>query len=111
MKLTRNRVFRSKITVTVPNGDTVDVQTFYAHFKAIPVDAMMVHRLGTSEEQAAFLRDVLVGWDGITDDRDGVDAPMEVTPENLELVIGDTFVRTALLDKFGKDVAGAARGN
>ena len=111
MKIVRDRTFRTKVTVTVPDGDTVQSSSFTAHFRALSTDDLAEHRLGTIEEQDAYLAAFLVGWEGLIDDLDGVEKPFEFSEANRRQLISDVFVRRALLDAYAQAMVGAKLGN
>lgn len=111
MKITRTRTFRATVTVTVPDGDLQTSSTFTAVFKALSTEDLAEHRLGTIEEQDAYLQAFLVGWEGLIDDLDGTEKPFEFSEANRRLLISDVFVRRALLEAYSGAMVGAKRGN
>lgn len=113
MKFIKHRPFKARVKVEFPaqDGEGVDVQEFTAHFVALPVDEIAALEVATDAGQPAYLRRVLVGWDGITDDSDGKDAPFAFSPEALEMLIGDFLTRNALMTTYFSHLTGAKRGN
>lgn len=111
MKFNPNRIFKTKVDVSIPTADGEDTIQFVAQFKALSTDEMVGWPGQTMREQDDNLRRVLVGWDGITADLDGTDAPFVFSPENRDALISDFFVRTALLTTYAKALAGVRRGN
>lgn len=111
MKITRHRTFRATVTVSVPDGDKQTTSSFTALFKALSTEDLAEHRLGTIEEQDAYLQAFLIGWEGLIDDLDGEEKPFEFSEVNRRLLISDVFVRRALLDAYSQAMLGAKRGN
>lgn len=113
MKFIKHRPFKARVKVEfpAPDGEGVDVQEFTAHFVALPVDEIAALDVAAASGEPVYLRRVLVGWDGITDDSDGKDAPFGFSPENLETLIGDLLTRAALMTAYFAHLTGAKRGN
>lgn len=111
MKILKERSFRKKIEVEFPAEDGPERQSFVAVFRVLKPDALEGRYLRTDEEQRAFLADVLVGWDGLTEDRDGHDAPFLFSAENRNELLSDVFVRRAVLKTYLDAMTGVAAGN
>lgn len=111
MKITRNRTFRVPVTISIPDGDRVQTSSFTAQFRALSTEDLAEHRLGTLEEQDAYLSAFLVGWEGLIDDLDGEEKPFEFSEANRRVLISDVFVRRALLEAYSAAMLGAKRGN
>lgn len=113
MKISALATFKCPITVAIPGGAEADTQ-FIAHFRALGLDELVASPpLETREAQDAHLRRVLIGWEGITDDRDGGAEPVEFvySEENLAQLINTVPVRLALLAAYMPGLTGATRGN
>lgn len=112
MKINRTRIFKSKVDVTIPDGETDRVETFIGHFLALPSDELQQWPGHTLEDQDTNLRRVFVGWEGLVDDGEGETAqPYLFTPENRDDMIRDLFIRRALLRTYAVALSGAKRGN
>lgn len=112
MKITKDRVFRHQITVTFPQTeDSAETVKFSVTFKALTRSQLAEFQVGSHDGQAALLRAVIVGWDGIIDGRDGSDAPLPFSAEALELLLDDVWICRALMDGYGAALVGAKRGN
>lgn len=110
MKFIKRRPFKAQINVEFPDADGAEM-TFTAHFVALGVDELQSYKLDTVESQTAYLLAVFVGWDGIIEDTDGPEKPLQFTPENRDMLIGDLFIRRALQDTYRDTMAGLKRGN
>lgn len=113
MKFIKNRPFKARVKVEFPaaNGEGIDAQEFTGHFVSLPIDEVEQMDYATNEGQEDYLRRILVGWEGLTDDTDGKDAPMLFSPENHTLLIRDSRVRAAVINAYVEKVHGAKRGN
>jgi len=112
MKIVKNRQFKAKVSVDFPTDeDTVETQSFTALFRALSVPELAEHHLLDAAGQDAFLADVLIGWEGLTDDRDGEEVPLVFSPEAMTMVLSDLFVRRAVIDTYQAQLMGAKRGN
>lgn len=112
MKIVKNRQFKAKVTVDFPADDgAVETQSFTARFRALSVPEIAEHKLLDTAGQDAFLKAVLMGWEGLTDDRDGEEVPLVFSPEAMTMVLSDLFVRRAVIDTYQAQLMGAKRGN
>lgn len=112
MKIVKNRQFKAKVTVNFPSDEgAVESQSFMALFRALSVPELAEHHLLDAAGQDAFLADVLIGWDRLTDDRDGEDVPLIFSPEARTMILTDVFVRRAVIDTYQAQLMGAKRGN
>lgn len=111
MKIVKDRTFRAKVTVAIPDADQNLTSNFNVTFKALSRSELTAFKVDTFEAQDDFLRAVIVGWDGVTEDRDGRDEPMPFTTENLNMLLDDPLIQPALLNAWGKALADARRGN
>lgn len=111
MKLVRNRPFKRTVHVRFPAEDGVEFEevSFTAHFEALTTEEAEEFDMRNREGREVFLRRVLKGFDGVIDDATG--APLPVTPENIDLLIRDSFVSPALIQTFIATMAGAPRKN
>lgn len=111
MKIVKNRVFRTKVSVELPTEEGFDSQTFTGIFKALTQDELEERRIGTNEEQKAFYGDVLIGWEGLTDDLGGIEQPHPFSPENRDSLLQDIFVMRGVHNAYIGAMSGAKRGN
>lgn len=112
MKITKDRTFKHRITVSYPETEeTSATASFTVTFKALTRRQLQECKIGNHEGQADLLRQVVVGWDGVTDDRDGTDQPLEFSGEALEVLLDDVWIMRALFDGYGSALVGAKRGN
>lgn len=112
MKITKDRTFKHRITVTFPaTEDTTDTASFTVTFKALTRTQLQACQVGNHEGQCDLLRKVIVGWDGVTDDRDGGAEPLPFSAEALELLLDDVWIMRALFEGYGAALVGAKRGN
>ncbi len=112
MKIVKNRTFSQKVVVTIPNDDGgTDQQSFTGRFKVLSTDEIAAHHLGTDEGQTAYCREIFIGWDDLTEDREGEDRPFEFSVGNHALLMSDVFVRRAVIDTYTAALTGAKRGN
>lgn len=111
MKIVKDRQFRRRVDVEFPAEDGVEVQSFTALFLALQAERMEGRFLRTDEEQSGFLSEVLIGWEGLSEDRGDEVAPYPFSPGNLRELLQDVFVRRALLKTYLDAMAGVKRGN
>lgn len=113
MKLISHRKFSAKVLVRLPPppGGEVAEASFNAHFIALPKAELKAFDLRDDAQVDAFLRRVLVGWDGLIDDGNGPERALPFQPDTLELVINDLAVTRALLQAYVDTMAGVIRGN
>ncbi len=112
MKIVKSRSFKAKVTVDFPTDEgAVETQSFMALFRALSVPELSEHHLLDAAGQDAFLADVLIGWEGLTDDRDGEEVPLTFSPAARTMILTDVFVRRAVIDTYQAKLAGAKRGN
>jgi hypothetical protein len=112
MKITKDRSFKHRITVTYPQTeDTSEVVSFSVTFKALTRSQLAEFQVGNHDGQAALLRAVVIGWDAIIDGRDGSEAALSFSAEALELLLDDVWIVRALMDGYGAALVGAKRGN
>lgn len=111
MKILKQRTFRRRVDVEFPTEDGVEVQSFTAHLLALKPDQMEGRYARTDEEQMGLLCDVLIGWDGLTDDGGAVEQPFLFSVENRAELLSDVFVRRAVLAAYFAAMAGVKTGN
>lgn len=113
MKFIKNRPFKTRVKVEFPSadGEGIDTQEFTGHFVSLPMDEIAALDIGTTEGQDSYLRRILVGWDGLTDDTDGKDVPFAFSAENHAFLIRDFLIRSAVMSTYLAALSGAKRGN
>ena len=111
MKILKQRTFRRRVDVEFPVEDGVEVQSFTGHFVALKPDQMDGRYARTDEEQMGLLCDVLIGWDGLTDDSGAVEQPFLFSVENRAELLSDVFVRRAVLAAYIAALSGVKPGN
>ena len=107
-KLLQNPEFSHVVKVTIPVNGGHDVQSFTARFRALSISATEQHNTLTAEGTAAYLREIFVGWDGVTDDQG---EPIPFNDETRDRMLDVPFVRIALLETYNAAMMGAKRGN
>lgn len=110
MKIVKNRTFKAKVTVEFPAEEGTEVQSFMGHFKALSMPEL-ISLVEGKEDPAETFPKFLVGWDGLTDDREGKDEPFLFSQENLLILAADVFVARAIHQAYVAAVSGAKRGN
>lgn len=106
----KNPTFKHAVKVKVPVDGGFKDQTFKAEFRVMTDDEMAAHRLDSIEAMKAYIRDFLVGLEGVFDDQ----KPPQQIPYNSDLreqLIGLPFVRRALIDTYVAALTGETRGN
>ena len=111
MKIVKNRTFRTKVSVELPTEAGFETVSFVGVFKALTQEELEAAAFGTNAEQRAFISQVLIGWDGVTDDQDGSDKPYPFSPENRDLLLQDIFIMRAVNLAYAAALSGAKRGN
>jgi|GEM_PF-1294879 len=113
MKFIKNRPFKARVKVEFPSADpdASEVAEFTGHFVSLPMDELAALPLDTVDQQESYLRRVFVGWDGMTDDTEGKDAPFAFSEENRNLLIRDFHIRRAVMDVYAASLSGMKRGN
>lgn len=107
-KLVTNPEFSHTVKVRVPVDSGYDDLTFTARFRALSISEAERHNTLTSEGTNAYLREILVGWEGVVDD---VGEAVSFNAASRERMIDVPFVRMALLDTYHTALLGAKRGN
>ena len=107
-KLLQNPEFTHTVKVQTPVNGGHETQTFQARFRAISVSETEQHNTLTREGTNAYLREIFVGWEGVTDDQG---EPMPFNDETRDRMIDIPFVRVALLESYNAAMMGAKRGN
>ena len=114
MKLVKTRRFTALVTVGFPasaEAKSEDI-SFTAHFVALSKSELKEFDLTSDVSVEAFLRRVLVGWEGIVDDTEGgVAHPLLFRPETVSLLLDDLAITRALLKAYIEAMAGLIRGN
>ena len=96
------------VTVAIPvDGGRTCKATFDAEFKLLDQDEIDA-ALAASEDDMAFLRDVIVGWNGVQDE-DGNDLPY--SEASCAQMVKIPYVRKALMKAFWDATLGAAEKN
>lgn len=110
MKIVKDRTFKAKVTVEFPAEDGSEIQSFTGHFKALSMPELISLIEGKEDPSETFPK-FLIGWDGLTDDREGKDDPFPFSLENVQLLAGDVFVARAIQQAYVAAISGAKRGN
>lgn len=102
--LNRKGTFKSEVSITVPVNDGTVTETIKVEFKRLGADELKKAQRGGD---ASLLRQVVAGWDGVTDDG----TPVPFTPENLEAFLQvPTAVRATALT-YAQDIHGVREKN
>nr|VFK58187.1 MAG: hypothetical protein BECKUNK1418G_GA0071005_100236 [Candidatus Kentron sp. UNK]VFK68299.1 MAG: hypothetical protein BECKUNK1418H_GA0071006_100136 [Candidatus Kentron sp. UNK] len=97
----KDKIVKRTVVVNVPvDGDATVRQEFTASFRVLP-DDQLEELMDRGEE--AFLKGILVGWEGIDDD-DG--NPVSPSPEAITRMSGIIYVRTAIYRAYWQMMAG-----
>ena len=107
-KLLQSPEFTHTVKVQTPVNGGHELQTFQARFRVISITDSDQHNTLTSEGTKAYLREIFVGWDGVTDDEG---EPVAFNDESRDRMIDVPFVRVALLETYNSAMMGAKRGN
>lgn len=107
-KISKNPEFSHQVKVKTPTDTGFSEQTFTARFRALTISEADQHDSMSTSGTNAFLRDVLIGWEGIVD-ADGEAVPFSDAAR--QALIDIPFVRVALLDTYNLALIGAKRGN
>lgn len=107
-KLVKNPEFSHAVKVSIPVDGGYSTQTFTARFRALTVSEAQGHDTMTLEGTNAYLRDVLVGLDGLVDDAGEAISYNDAVRDQ---VIDLPFCRIALLETYNAAMMGAKRGN
>lgn len=109
--LSQSSSYTWPVTVEFPvSGGKYDKQTFDAEFKRLPQSAIkeLTDRAAKGElNDSDFVKEILVGWKGITDGKDEVPFSSQALEQLLEIPL----VAAAIAQAFFGSVAGARRKN
>lgn len=109
-QIVQNPTFKHPVKVRVPVDGGFAEKTFKGEFRVLSDDQMAAHRLDTIEAMKAYIRDFLVGIEGVFDDQKPPQ-PIPYTDSLREQLIGLPFVRRALIDTYVAALTGEKRGN
>lgn len=107
-KITKNPEFSHPVRVKVPTDTGFADHTFTARFRALTITESEKHDTMSTTGTNAFLAEVLVGWEGVTDDEG---QPVAFSNAARQALIDIPFARVALLDTYNLAMIGAKRGN
>lgn len=107
-KLLQNPEFSHTVKLSIPVDGGHDSQTFTARFRALSISEVAAHDTMTTAGTDAYLRDIVVGWEGVIDDQG---EPIPFNSANLDRLIDLPFARQALLETYNSAMMGARRGN
>lgn len=107
-KLLQNPEFTHTVKVQTPVNGGHETQTFQARFRVIGITDSDQHNTLTAEGTKVYLREIFVGWDGVTDDQG---EPVLFNDQTRDQMIDVPFVRVALLETYNSAMMGAKRGN
>lgn len=107
-KLLQNPEFTHTVKVLTPVNGGHETQTFQGRFRVISITESDQHNTLTAEGTKTYLREIFVGWDGVTDDQG---EPVPFNDETRDRLIDVPFVRVALLETYNAAMMGAKRGN
>jgi len=97
------------VEVSIPqDGGKIVKAEFIATFRYLTdteVEALLVRSRGNNR---AMLKEVVTGWDGVTD---ADDMPLPFTPDNLDGLLGHAYVSNAMVVAWGNMQRGAAAKN
>lgn len=111
MKIIRNPTFTAPVKVMVPSDGGQREQQFTVQFRALTLTEQNNFDTSTSAGTSEFLHDIVVGWEGLTDE-DG--AAFDFAPANLGMLIDLPYIRYALYRAYSDATSGvraAKRGN
>jgi hypothetical protein len=107
-QLAQKNTCKWPVTVLVPqDGGKRAKQTFSAEFSLLPDERQRELKNGSVSDEE-FLREVVVGWDGVQD-ADGAELPFG--DEALDRLIAIPYVRAALIEAYFDFAAGGRRKN
>lgn len=108
LKLVSNPEFTAAVKVRIPaEGGHVDA-SFTARFRALAVSEADQFNRTTSAGLADYLRAILIGWDGVTDE-DG--AAISFSDAARDRLIDIPFIQIPVLEAYNAAMLGAKRGN
>ena len=108
-KLAQNVTYLWPVTVELPaEGGKTEQHTFDAKFKLIPQSKIDGYMTGDDTSDAKIADDILVGWDGITDESGD---PVPFTASTKAAILDVPNVRTAIVKAWGESLLGSKRKN
>lgn len=111
MKIIRNPEFLAPVKVLVPADGGSAEQSFRIRFRALTLSEQADFDHSTVEGTNAFLRTVIVGWEGLQGE-DGT--PFEVSAPNLNMILDLQYIRLAIVRAYfdaTNGIGAAKRGN
>lgn len=112
MRLSDTQKFTATVTVALPSAEGEVAASFTGHFVALSVEDLAAADLSSNEGQKAYLRRVFIGWgEDLIDDSGETEVPLPVSEAARDRLIGDFFVRRALMQTYVEALGGAKRGN
>ncbi len=107
-KLTSNPTFKRDVTISVPVDGGFREETFEATFRVLPISQFKEFDVGTLEGQETFLRKVIAGLAGITDD---AGKPVPYNDKLRDEMIDFSFIRSPLMKAYEQGIMGAREKN
>lgn len=111
LKIVVNPEFRSPVKVYVPGGTGQQEGEFTVRFRALTLSEQAGYDTSNADGTDQFLRAVVLGWDGLTDD---AGQPFEFNDANFALLLDLQYFRVALVQAYFSATSGikaAKRGN